>query len=117
MYLDGTKVADVTGTSATLTGLTENTSYTVTVRAKDNEGALSDSSDPVVFQTTQHVNSAPSAPANVAVANVTETTADVSWDPSTDSDGTIAGYEVYLDGTKVADASGTTVTKCSSDSS
>ncbi|MBW7462505.1 fibronectin type III domain-containing protein, partial [Paenibacillus sepulcri] len=40
---------------------------------------------------------APSAPASLQVAGVTETTVSLSWSPSTDND-TVTGYTVYADG-------------------
>nr|WP_237418285.1 fibronectin type III domain-containing protein [Actinomadura rayongensis] len=47
----GKKVADVTTNSATLNGLTPDTDYTVTVKAKDKAGNLSGASTPVKFHT------------------------------------------------------------------
>ena len=111
VYLNGTKVKDVTGTSTTLTGLAASTEYTVTVRAVDNAGQQSESSEPTTFRTQDPppADEPPTRPGKPSVTNITETTADVSWAASNDDNG-VAGYEVYLNGTKVADVSGTSVT-------
>ncbi|WP_375239288.1 hypothetical protein [Aurantibacter sp.] len=42
-------------------------------------------------------NEAPSVPLNIVAINITETTADVSWDASTDNVG-VDSYEIYQDG-------------------
>ncbi|QFZ21835.1 glycoside hydrolase family 9 protein [Saccharothrix syringae] len=49
---DGTVAATATGPSAQLTGLTPDTAYTFTVRAKDTSGNLSSPSAAVAFRTT-----------------------------------------------------------------
>lgn len=43
-------------------------------------------------------NVKPSAPANLAESNKTTSAFRLSWDISTDSDGTVSGYNVYKDG-------------------
>lgn len=54
LFSSGSSVGTVTSTSANLTGLTANTSYTYTVRAKDAAGNVSADSNAVTF-TTQSV--------------------------------------------------------------
>lgn len=51
VYEGAVKVTAVTGTSADLTGLTPGTAYTVTVRARDAAGNLSDASAPLTVTT------------------------------------------------------------------
>jgi chitodextrinase len=105
VYLDGTKVADASGTSTSLTGLTPDTTYSVTVKAKDTAGQLSTASAAASFHTQPQVtvDNPPSKPGTPSVSNITPSSADVTWAASTD-DNAVAGYEVYLGGSKVADA-------------
>lgn len=51
VFNGATSIGSVTGTSANITGLTANTSYTYTVKAKDAAGNVSASSSPVTFTT------------------------------------------------------------------
>lgn len=51
VFSNGTSVGTVTGTSANITGLTANTSYTYTVKAKDQAENRSNSSNSVSFTT------------------------------------------------------------------
>ncbi|WP_296619211.1 endonuclease [Marivirga sp.] len=52
---------------------------------------------------------APSIPSNILVSNVTETSFDLSWDPSTDNIG-VDQYVIYLNGSFYANSSSTTAT-------
>jgi len=109
VFLGGSKVAQASGTSTSLTGLTANTTYSVTVKAVDTAGQSSDASEAAELKTAQTpppTDNPPSKPGKPSVTNITQTSADVSWTASTDDHG-VAGYEVYLGGTKVADAAGT----------
>ncbi len=81
----------------------------MTVKAVDTAGQSSDPSDATSFTTNEEpppVDTPPTVPGKPDVANVSQTGADVSWAASTDDKG-VDHYEVYLDGSKVADASGT----------
>lgn len=51
VLMGSTKVATVTGTTATVSGLTPDTAYTFTVAARDTEGLTSPSSDPLAITT------------------------------------------------------------------
>ncbi|MCZ8521609.1 fibronectin type III domain-containing protein [Paenibacillus mucilaginosus] len=51
VYRDSVLAASVTGTSATVSGLTPNTAYTFTVKAKDAAGNVSAGSNPVSVTT------------------------------------------------------------------
>jgi len=106
VYLDGTKVAEASGTSASLTGLSPATTYAVTVKAIDTADQASDASDATSFTTKPAPDNAPTKPGTPDVTTITDSSADVSWAASTDDHG-VDHYEVYLDGTKVAEASGT----------
>ena len=52
---------------------------------------------------------APTTPTNLTASNTTDTTTDLSWNPSTDNVSVI-GYDVFQDGTQVGTASGTSYT-------
>ncbi|MBP2000329.1 chitinase [Paenibacillus shirakamiensis] len=99
VYYTGGKV-DVTSTSAVVTGLTANTDYSFTVKAKDAEGLESAASNAVAVKTKAAVaNQAPTVPANVASSAQTATTVTLSWTASTD-DKAVTGYTVYYTGGK-----------------
>ncbi len=105
VYVNGEKVNDelITDTSYTVTGLTDNTEYTVTVTAVDAAGNESEASEAATFTTVETDREAPSAPANVAAADITRGGAAISWAASTDNVG-VAGYDVYVNGKKDNDA-------------
>ena len=110
VYLNETKVNDtlVTGTEYALTELTEATEYAVRVTAVDaaeNESARFTTLKKEEPKDTE----APSVPTAVAAADITQTTAKVTWDASTDNVG-VAGYNVYVNEAKV-NASPVTVTE------
>ncbi|GAB3557767.1 glycoside hydrolase family 9 protein [Spirosoma fluminis] len=91
--------SNVTGTSLEVTGLTCNSSYNYTVRAKDAAGNVSPNSNTVYIMSAACTdNQAPSVPANLASSNVTATGFTLSWAAATDNVG-VTGYEVYQNGT------------------
>ena len=97
VYQGTSLLGTVTGTSASITGLTADTAYSFSVRAKDAEANVSASSNVVNVTTaggTTADTEAPSTPANLTASNVTETTLDLSWTASTDNVG-VVGYDVY----------------------
>ena len=115
VYLNETKVNDtlVTGTEYALTELTEATEYAVRVTAVDAAENESVRSEAATFTTLKKEEpkdtEAPSVPTAVAAADITQTTAKVTWDASTDNVG-VAGYNVYVNEAKV-NASPVTVTE------
>lgn len=96
IYVDGnvTPVENVAGTTATLVGLTPNTSYNITVSALDAAGNESAQSSALPAQ-TEADNSAPDAPTNLAEGTITETTIDLTWDEPFDNVA-VTGYNVYI---------------------
>ena len=90
----------VTGTEYVLESLTAGTEYKVTVKAVDAAGNVSEGA--VYTFTTKNAadTEAPTAPGNVAVTDVTTTTAKVTWSEATDNVG-VVGYNVYLNESKV----------------
>ena len=103
VYLNETKVNDtlVTGTEYVLTELTEATEYTVRVTAVDAAENESARSEAATFTTEAEKDTeAPSVPTDVTAADITQTTAKITWAASTDNVG-VAGYNIYVDEAKV----------------
>ncbi|CAK8718683.1 MAG: Chitodextrinase [Candidatus Electronema aureum] len=86
----------------TITGLTANTTYAVTVRARDAADNISAAqSTPLSVRTLvgppQQDTQAPSVPTGLAASNITASSFTVSWNPSTDNVG-VASYDVLVNG-------------------
>ncbi|WP_084783452.1 glycosyl hydrolase family 18 protein [Paenibacillus sp. FJAT-26967] len=109
VYQGNTKIATVTGTSHTVTGLTANTAYSFTVKARDAAGNVS-AAGPALTVTTAGSGggpdtTAPSAPGNVQVTAKSSNSVSLSWTASADNVG-VTGYTVSYGSTSV-NASGT----------
>ncbi|MVM35052.1 T9SS type A sorting domain-containing protein [Spirosoma sp. HMF4905] len=90
--------SNVVSTSLDVSGLSCNTSYNFTVRAKDAAGNISPNSNTVYVMTTSCTDTqAPSVPTNLVASNVTATSLTLTWTASTDNVG-ITAYEVYQNG-------------------
>ncbi|WP_307803828.1 glycosyl hydrolase family 18 protein [Micromonospora echinofusca] len=108
IYRNGTLAASVTGgsgavpTTGTVTGLTPNTAYTFTVRAKDTRGNVSADSAPVGATTLNPADdtTAPPAPGGLRATAKTSASVTLAWNAVTDPSG-IAGYDVYRGGALV----------------
>ncbi|HEX2130480.1 MAG TPA: glycosyl hydrolase family 18 protein [Actinophytocola sp.] len=103
--------ATVTGTTALVSGLSPNTEYTFTVRARDGRGNTSQPSNAVTVRTNDPADDTqpPSTPANLRTTGVTSSSVSLAWNASSDSSG-IAGYEVYSGAEPAAFVSGTSAT-------
>ncbi|MFD8495239.1 glycosyl hydrolase family 18 protein [Amycolatopsis sp. NPDC059657] len=101
--------ASVTGTTATLTGLTANTSYTFTVKAKDTKGTASPASAPLTVTTNNPGDDtqAPTAPGNLRSTGADSGSVTLAWNASTDNTGVVA-YDVYRGGALAATVTTTT---------
>ncbi len=99
VYLDGVKQgADQAGLTASFTGLTPGTAYTVGVDAVDTAGNRSALA--TLGVTTLPLDSTPpSVPSGLTVTGLGPYGATLSWTASTDNIG-VVGYGVYLDGVK-----------------
>ncbi|WP_281989415.1 fibronectin type III domain-containing protein [Aquimarina aggregata] len=106
---DGVVVATVATTTATITGLTAETTYAFSVVAKDAAGNESAASNSINVTTDAPDTTAPSIPANLAASGTTNTQTILSWDASTDNVG-VAEYDVSQDGVVVGTVTETTAT-------
>ncbi|NED95890.1 hypothetical protein G1H11_11265 [Phytoactinopolyspora alkaliphila] len=105
VYLDGTRVKTVNGTSATVGGLDPATSYQVSVMAVDAAGNTSGraSAKGTTLDTVR-----PTRPGNLTGrSSIRQVVLD--WSSSTDNVG-VTGYAVYVDGRRVTTTSGTGAT-------
>lgn len=108
VYLDDVLTKTETTTSASLTGLTPNTTYKIEVLAKDvadNKSAKSTA----INKTTLADTTAPSVPQNVVISNQTDVSFKITWDASTD-DTAVTGYEIYIDNSLITTVNTTTYT-------
>ncbi len=95
VYQGNTVIATVSNTSYQVTGLSSNTSYDFSIKAKDAAGNISAASTSVNVTTASQTDTqAPTAPTGLAASNTTQTTTDLSWNASTDNVG-VSGYDVY----------------------
>ncbi|MFF4732835.1 PQQ-dependent sugar dehydrogenase [Streptomyces mirabilis] len=112
LYEHGNKLGEAAGdaTSKVLTGLSPNTTYNLTVIARDAAGNASQAS-PVVDCTTRPSSDTtpPGEPGTLTSSNVTATSADLSWGASTD-DKAVVGYDVRSDTTVYKSVTGTSTT-------
>ncbi|MBO2455357.1 fibronectin type III domain-containing protein [Actinomadura barringtoniae] len=111
VYNGTTLATSVTGTTATVTGLTPNTEYSFTVKTKDRKGNLSPASDALKVKTNNPSDDTtpPSAPGDLRSTGKTSASVDLAWNASTDNSG-IASYDVLVDGTVATSVTGTTAT-------
>lgn len=106
VYENGGSVPVLTGltdVSAVVTGLTANTGYTFTVSAVNSTGEGAQSSS-VAATTSQ---TAPAAPTGLAASGTTANSTSLSW---TAPSGTVSGYYVYQNGTRIQTVLSTSAT-------
>ncbi|GAA4256261.1 PQQ-dependent sugar dehydrogenase [Dactylosporangium darangshiense] len=109
IYHDGNLLTQSagTGTSTTLTGLTPNTEYRLSVFARDAAGNVSLSSAQAICTTLPSTDTqAPTAPASLTYSNLTSGSVTLTWAASTDNRGVVA-YDVRIGTTVVTSVNGT----------
>jgi endonuclease I/chitodextrinase len=97
VYTNGNLHGETNTTNYTATGLNSNTTYAITVSAKDianNQSAQSTA----VNGTTLPDSTPPSVPTNLSVSNETGTSFKVNWTSSTDNTA-VVGYDIFVDST------------------
>ncbi|GIU94460.1 MAG: hypothetical protein KatS3mg012_0917 [Gaiellaceae bacterium] len=101
LYRNGVLVGATSGTSGIFVGLACNTSYTLGVDAFDAAGNRSPRAVMMVSTSSCPDTSPPSAPTNLVVASIGETSLTLMWGASTDDTG-VVGYDVYRGEARVA---------------
>ena len=101
VYLGNAKVADQTGQEYTFTGLNPGGVYLVGVEAIDLAGNRSQRG--VRSIRAEPDTTPPTVPGNFRLVAVTQTSATVTWDASTDDNAGVASYRLYLGGNAIAD--------------
>ena len=113
VYRNGSLVGSPTTTSYTSTGLSANTAYTFTVRARDNAGNASAQSASISVTTSASSDTtAPSVPTGLTSPSKTASSISLSWNAATDNSGGsgVAGYDVYRNGSLVGSPTSTSYT-------
>jgi chitodextrinase len=112
VFLNGDYHGTSTANNYNVTGLTKNSTYTVTVKSFDNLNNTSASSQSLLVTTPDEPppdTQAPSAPGTLTASNIGATTLTLNWSESTDNVG-VTGYDVYRGATLLGTVSGTTLT-------
>ena len=109
IYKNGIFVNSVTNTTTSLAGLNANTTYSITLKAKDAAGNISSASSALSVTTLSSIiipptdTQAPSAP-TLTLLSKTDTTVIMQWTTSTDNVA-VAGYHIYKNGTLISSTS------------
>ena len=106
VFLDGSFLTSVTCTSVQVTGLSILTVYSMTVSAMDAADNVSSVS--TALNVTTPDTHPPGIPEGLAANSITETGFTLSWHASTDNVG-VTGYNVFLDGSFLTSATGTSI--------
>lgn len=111
VYNGSSLATTVPETSATVTGLTPNTEYTFTVKARDRKGNLSPASAPLTVKTNNPADDtqAPSVPTGLRSTGKDSASVELAWNASSDNTG-VANYDVLVDGKVATTVTGTTAT-------
>lgn len=111
IFVDGASAGTVTGTSATVTGLTACTTYSFTVSASDAAGNTSGtgSANGTTIGCPVGDTTPPSTPNGVSVSNEADNSVLLSWNASSDNVG-VTGYNIFVDGASAGSVTGTSAT-------
>ncbi len=112
VFRNGTSVGAPTGTSFTVTGLSANTTYSFTVRARDNAGNASAQSAPLSVTTSSGAacSTLPSVPSGLSSPSKTSSSVSLRWNASTPGTNCTVQYRVFVNGTQSTQVSTTSVT-------
>jgi chitodextrinase len=98
IYKEGVFYAFTSLDSVSINDLTQGTSYSMTVKAKDGSGNLSDLSSELVVNTlASSDNQSPSTPIELSASRIGQTYFTITWTASTDNV-SVKAYDIYLDG-------------------
>ncbi len=112
VYRNGTLLGSPTATSFTASGLAASTSYSFTVRARDNAGNASAQSAALSVTTngTATCSTLPSVPTGLGSPGKTSSSVSLSWSASTPGTNCSVQYRVFQNGTQVTQVAGTSAT-------
>ncbi len=103
VFRNGTMVGSPNGTSFTSTGLTANTTYSFTVRARDGAGNASAQSAAISVKTlSASCATLPSVPSGLASPSQTASSVTLTWNASTPGANCTVEYRVFRGGSQVA---------------
>lgn len=97
IYVNGVFHSNAPGNTATVSNLSQGTTYNFYVVASDAAGNVSPQSN-TATGTTLTDTAAPTAPTNLTVGTVGTNSISVSWTAATDNVG-VASYDIYVNGT------------------
>lgn len=106
IYNGATLLASAGGSRTRLKNLAPSTTYTLTIKAKDNAGNLSPASQPITFTTGARDTQAPTAPYDLVTPEQSDRTITLRWQRPSDNYG-VAAYEVYQNDAKIAETTST----------
>ena len=110
VYMNGVLKTTVATTTASITGLTENTNYSFYVKAKDLAGNSSVNSSTINATTLQFFDLIPpTSPSSITNSAKTTTSLTINWSNSSDNIG-VTLYDVYIDGVLHTSVTTTTTT-------
>lgn len=108
VYVNGSLAGTTSNTSTGITGLTANTTYTMSVEAEDAAGNTSSPASVNVTTAVAPDVTAPTIPSSLTASNTTQTTTDLNWVASTDNVG-VDHYNIYVNGSLTGTTSGTSI--------
>ena len=98
VFKDGVLAQNTTNINFSFTGLNPNTTYSITVKARDAAGNVSAASSPLSVKTLQISDTqAPTVPSTISASNITTNSFTATWNASTDNVA-VTGYDVFKDG-------------------
>lgn len=100
VYRNGLLVTTTGAPTYTFTGLSPQTTYAITVDAGDAAGNHSAQSASINVTTGAPDIQAPTVPTGLSASGITQSSATVSWNASTDNVA-VVGYQVYRNGTPI----------------
>jgi chitodextrinase len=108
-YVDGALAGKTSATTYTFTGLACNTNRTFSVDAYDAAGNKSQKVNVTGSTSACDDTQPPNSPSQLAVSGATQTGLTLDWAASTDNAG-VAGYDVFVNGTKAMTVTATEAT-------